>query len=105
MYCLESQSSNDSLTAPFSAVTCRNPVWVARIIAAIPKVAEYSNLGLWAATPLELKPPFAIQLSTRCRKVSVELPTRAEISGELLISQARSHHLDRYPIGLQHRVV
>jgi hypothetical protein len=34
----------------FDAEQCRNPVGVARIIAAIPTVAEYSNLGLWAST-------------------------------------------------------
>ena len=35
----------------FDLKPCCNPVGVARIIAAIPKVAEYSNLGLWAAIP------------------------------------------------------
>jgi hypothetical protein len=38
----------------------RNPVGVARIIAATPKVAEYSNLGLWASTTTWLKPPTAL---------------------------------------------
>ena len=36
-----------------------NPVGVARIIAAIPKVAEYSNLGLWASAAMWLNRPLS----------------------------------------------
>jgi hypothetical protein len=51
----------------FDVKPCHNPVGVARIIAAIPKVAEYSNLDLWGATPLGLRGsslPFPRQPST-----------------------------------------
>jgi|GEM_PF-6760792 len=34
----------------FDADHGRNPVGVAKIIAAIPQVAEYCNLGLWDST-------------------------------------------------------
>ena len=53
----------------------RNPVRVARIIAAIPKVAEYSNLGLWASTTAWLfGEPFLGKLNSRLINESV-LPT------------------------------
>ena len=39
-----------SVHGAFDVKARRNPVGVARIIAAIPKVAEYSNLGFWSAT-------------------------------------------------------
>ena len=51
--CLELLSFID-FTSTLQAEGCRNPVGVARIIPAIPKVAEYSNLGLWDATTLWL---------------------------------------------------
>jgi hypothetical protein len=34
----------------FDVEPCHNPVGVARIVAAFPKVAGYSNLGLWVST-------------------------------------------------------
>ena len=45
--------------AGFDMELWRNPVGVARVIAAIPKVAEYRNLGLWASTTTWLNPPIA----------------------------------------------
>jgi hypothetical protein len=36
----------------FDVKPCRNPVGVARIVAAIPRVAEYSNLGLPGHNPV-----------------------------------------------------
>ena len=52
-HCLELLSFID-FRGSLQAEGCRNPIGVARIIPAIPKVAEYSNLGLWDATTLWL---------------------------------------------------
>ena len=49
----------------FDVGHCGNPVGVARIVAAIPKVAEYSNLGLWASTTTWLKTNFSLSLAYR----------------------------------------
>jgi hypothetical protein len=50
------QRTATQLGLPTTRGALPQPRWGCEIIAAIPKVAEYSNLGLWASTTTWLQP-------------------------------------------------